>query len=1393
MPPSYPQRDKTWLSLPAGKTIILLAIGLSLSLFSLFSNTREDSLHAQEADQAEVKDNKADATNKIPAEQLEFFENHIRPVLVESCYACHESGGSAEGGLLLDFREALIKGGDSGPLFNFKEPEQSLLIKVLKHEVEGMEMPQGEDQLSDESIAQFTTWIKMGAPDPREAPEDAEEVIAGSWEETFKERQQWWSFQPIASPEVPQIEGTNSDHPVDLFIQRKLNEQNLKPAPPADKRTLIRRLSFVLTGLPPTPEEIDYFLNDESPNAYEKLVEGYLNSQRFGERWARHWMDWVRYSDSHGSEGDPAIPYAYRYRDYLIRALNADIPYDQLVKEHIAGDLLSNPRVDAKSGINESAIGPAHWRMVFHGFAPTDALEEKVRFTDDQINVYSKAFLGLTVSCARCHNHKFDAISQADFYALYGILDSTRPATKDVNLPEVQTKFQPELTELKHQIKDKLASAWQAESSQIATRLVESDDSLIQSIKNTKDRRELLHVWKQLSESSDPEAFQKAWNDIEVSWKSEQNHLERHRDREYYQHWKLAEDGDFNQWHQEGNGLTEQPAAAGEFSISPVGDGIVTGIYPAGVYSHGLSDKHRAVLSSPRFHLDDDYRVWFRTVGDQNALNRYSVQHYPRSGTVYPVHRINNENWDWSQFDLKYWNGDDIHLEVTTSEDQAILTSGNNRSWFGLREVVVFRTGTEVPPSFDLEYLSPLIAEIDENGATSSAEIAGAIQKATQTAIANWQSGQMTDAQALFLNQVVDSGLLSNSATNDKLKGLLDNYRTMEKQVPLPTRAPGLMEADIVNQPLMVRGNHKQLNQEIPRRFLDAVDPTPYADNASGRLELAEDTVRADNPFTSRVIVNRLWHYLFGAGLVRTPDNLGQLGEPPTHPELLDFLATRFTNEGWSLKRTIRFLVTSGTFKRSITASDLALENDPDNYYWSHAKLRRLEAEAIRDSLLAVSGQLDLKMYGPGYKPNGDSHQRSVYGLIKRNSLDKFLATFDAPTPFATKGNRDETNVPGQSLTLMNDPSLSKNAANWIKLIKTEYPELSPEAQIQLMFEQALGRLPSEKEMMHSREFLSELDSRYQVLHSEFEELANRQQQVEEQIESILAPVRMRLLPGELSDELIANLPLPIAHWKFDEHADDELSGIKGTLNGTARIEDGALILDGKGYVSTEPVPTQVDAKTFEAWVQLDNLEQRGSGVMTLQRQDGILFDSIVLGEIRPQHWLAGSNNHARSAEFKGYAEEVAISEPVHLAISYDEQGKITGYRNGKPYGETIQKAPLLPFAADGSNFLFGLRHSPAASNRYLKGRIYEARFYDRALSPAEIEASSHSLGLFVSPALVRAELTSAQQTELSKYETSLSNILSQQKSLGQQPADEQAWIDFGHALFNLKNFIYYE
>ena len=435
-------------------------------------------------------------------EQVEFFEKNIRPALAEHCYECHNSSDKAKGGLALDWRGGLAKASASGPVIVAGKPDESLLLRAIRHEDKELKMPKDGPKLSSLVIGNFETWIMMGAPDPRsKQPSKADIAKATSWETTRERRKQWWSFQPIRSPALPKVNGEWAQTDIDRFIQAASEAEGLSPAGNAEPHALIRRLSFVLTGLPPTPEETAAFVQvaeGDRRAAIVNAVERLLASPHFGERWARHWMDWVRYAESLGSEGDPAIPNANQYRNYLIRALNADVPYDQLLREHIAGDLLAKPRLNMKLGLNESAIGPAHYRFVLQGFAPTDALDELVRTTENQIDVVSKAFLGLTVSCARCHNHKFDPISQEDYHAFYSIMTSCRPAMVNIDTSARQETNRAKLAELKPRIRAALAEKWLAETGTISEQILQPSAEWKKAIEDAKDFRNPLHAWNRL-------------------------------------------------------------------------------------------------------------------------------------------------------------------------------------------------------------------------------------------------------------------------------------------------------------------------------------------------------------------------------------------------------------------------------------------------------------------------------------------------------------------------------------------------------------------------------------------------------------------------------------------------------------------------------------------------------------------------------------------------------------------------------------------------------------------------------------------------------------------------------------------------------------------------------
>jgi len=1331
-----------------------------------------------------------EAAEPIPAAHLEFFETRIRPVLVEQCYACHNSSKTAKGGLALDDRASIVKGGANGPIVVPGKPEKSLLLRVLRHEVEGQAMPKNGPKLDKKVIGDFEKWIALGVPDPRDKPPTAEELgRATSWATTLEARKKWWSFQPVGDP-APPAESDWAKHPIDRFIAAKLGQNKLEPNAPADAATLVRRLYFALVGLPPTPAESEAWTAKlKSAGGYGALVEHLLASPHFGERWARHWMDWTRYADSHGSEGDPDIAGGWRYRDYLIRALNADVSYDRLVREHVAGDLLKDPRIDKKAGINESAIGTAHWRMVFHGYAPTDALEEKVRFIDDEINTFSKAFLGLTVSCARCHDHKFDAIGQKDYTALFGVLASNRPGRIAIDSPEVLDHNRDKLAALKPKIREAVAQAWLASAGDLKKRLLADDGPW-----NTADKpTALLNPLFQMRRAAKGEAeFAAVWRRLVLSGKEDFDAREEFRARASAQRWDLSERAEYAKWFKQGMGLPAKPSAAGEFAIEVAGDQAISGLYPAGVYSHSLSSKHAARLESPYAKLDGQYDLWIRAFGGGGASLRPVVQDYPRDGTVFPVVKLGTD-WHWQKIDLSYWTGDEFHIELAHAMDAPLMVGNSARSQFGIREAALVKKGEKGPPLETREFLDPVFDAAKASPPTSLAHVADAYSRAITAAVEAWQAGSLTDSQAALLAKCIGQGLLTNRlAELTAAKTLIDEYRKLEAEIAVPTRVPGLLEGNVRNQALMERGDHKRLKAEVPRRFLEAIDATPYKDGDSGRLQLAEDLLSDKNPLTRRVIVNRLWHHLFGTGIVPSPDNFGRLGLEPTHPELLDYLASRFREKGWSIKDTLRFIMLSKTWQQASKPSPAALQLDPDNRLWSHAAVRRLEAEAIRDSLLAVSGSLAPELYGP--PTDGNSARRSVYVRIQRTALDPFLRAFDFPEPFSTTGRRDITNVPAQALTHMNDPRVAALASAWAGQIRADPKLKSDDERVARMVQAALGRAATAAEIAKFRAYLAELKSGYLKQSAQLAALRKQLDAEQSVVRGLVDPVRARLLKeaGEKPNVDLKAVPAPIGRWDFTKDMKDGIGTSHGEAQNGTSIKDGGLKVGGQAHAITAPLAKNLREKTLEAWIQLDSLEQAGGAAMTVQTKDGGVFDAIVFGEKDAGQWMAGSNGFVRTRSFNAPKETEAVGRIVHFAITYGADGTITGYRDGAPYGKPYKNTGPIEFKAGEALVGFGIRHSPAGGNKILAGKIVCARLYDKALSADEVKASARSAPYAIPLSKIIEALKPAERGIVEKAKERIAALEAEIAALGPLPAtdDRAAWTDVAKAIFSFREFI---
>jgi cytochrome c553 len=693
---------------------------------------------------------------QLTRQQTDYFENKIRPLFVSKCYKCHsQEAPKLKGGLSLESREGWAKGGDNGPSIVPGDPEKSMLITAVRYKDPDLQMPPKGEKLSDEQIATLENWVKMGAPDPRTGTVVAVKKNAP---------RDHWAFKPVSKAPVPEVPETNwVQTPVDAFILAKLKENGMKPSPPADKRTLIRRATFDLTGLPPTQQELKDFLADNSPGAFAKVVDRLLASPHYGERWGRYWLDTARYSDTKGDvkkmQEDPRYPYAWTYRDYVVRSFNEDKPYSRFIVEQIAADKVLANQPDKR---NLAAMG---FLTVGERFN-----ENQNDIINDRIDVVTKGFLGLTVTCARCHDHKFDPIPTKDYYSLHGIFAS---------------------------------------------------------------------------------------------------------------------------------------------SVEP--------------------------------------------------------QREPVIGTVDTL----------SPEYIDYYN------KVSGLEKKITTLTGQRRGARG----------------------TPRLKEIQ--------------QQLVQL------RGQLTELD------------MNNPAAPVRAMVLHDR--------PNPS-----------DSPVFIRGEAENKGDVVPRQFLSILsgpNRTAYR-SGSGRLELANSIANRNNPLTARVIVNRIWMHHFDAGIVTTPDDFGNQSAAPSHPELLDYLAARFMDEGWSIKKMHRLIMLSSVYQESSENNPRFAQSDPHNRLLWRANIRRMEFEEVRDSLLAIGGKLDETIGGRpvilGAYPY--STRRTVYGYIDRRDLPELYNQFDFANPDVTTGRRYETIVPQQSLFLMNSPLVMEQAKNLVSLPEFQSKE-SDQDRVKVLYE----------------------------------------------------------------------------------------------------------------------------------------------------------------------------------------------------------------------------------------------------------------------------------------------------------------------------------------------------
>jgi hypothetical protein len=874
----------------------------------------------------------------IPPDQLEFFDKKVKPVLVDKCYKCHSAeAGKSKGGLLMDSREAIRKGGDTGPSVVPGDVSKSLLITAISYKDSDLQMPPKGEKLSDQEIATLTEWVKMGAPDPREAPK-------GKLSGLTDKAKHHWAYQPVTKPAIPAVKNRAwCVTPVDSFILEKIEAKGMTPsvgllndATGAGKETLLRRATYDLIGMPPTLKEIEDFMSDTSPYAFVKVVDRLLASPHYGERWARFWLDTARYSDTTGDRAnnmmtDYRFPYAWTYRDYVVRAFNQDKPYDRFIMEQLAADRLT----DLKDQRDLTALG--FITVGKRGGNMNDII-------DDRIDTVSKGFLAMTVACSRCHDHMFDPIPTKDYYALHGVFSSIE-----------EPKEPPIITQA-----SKTAAA---------------------------DFQQKLAV------------------------------LEQDNRDNYY---KVASENNFSFRKQAGSYLKA------------------------------------AVLGGRNASAED--LLLAGKIRETEKLNRDTTQSVNRvmnkDAIVAPLRRFKDGNW--SALDFKKLN-------------PVVAAAFQGKTPQSLDEVTEIYGKIFNQVQAEASKYEKALAAATESDAVLPTMEPGMVEL-VQLPLSMQPSHLLTMDAIRAESNGWPQGLRNRGFTYARINALLLTHEGADQRA--------MVVQDLAkpkDSPVFIRGQAGVPGDLVPRSFLEVLSGgkrTPFK-QGSGRLELAQAIASKNNPLTARVMVNRVWLHHFGEAFVRTPDDLGTQSEKPTHPELLDYLSSYFMEQGWSLKKLHRLIMLSKVYQLSSYTNPAFEVIDPDNRLLWRANVRRLDFEAMRDSLLVMSGKLDAAVGGQPVNLTEEpySYRRSIYGYIDRGNLPELMAHFDFSNPEAPNSKRTATIVPQQALFLMNSP-MAIDVARSIMKQPGVTRSTTPRDVIFAIYRTVLGRVPKARELEFAYEFI---------------------------------------------------------------------------------------------------------------------------------------------------------------------------------------------------------------------------------------------------------------------------------------------------------------------------------
>lgn len=918
------------------RQVVRLVLPIVFSIIQVLSSTS----HAAAQTGAVVR---PEARKEAESAGQEFFEKRIRPVLAQSCYSCHSvTAKRMDGDLVVDSRAALLKGGKHGPAIVPGDPDHSLLVTLFRPVANGAAPGHsGVGSLAPRALADLSEWVRQGARWPAETHVGP----ASDNRAADRAKRSHWAWQPVRRPKLPAVRDIQWPKTgIDRFLLAKLESNGVKPNSPADRRTLIRRAYFDMIGLPPTMDEVQAFVMDTAPNAWDKVVDRLLANPHYGERWGRYWLDVARYGEDQAHSFQPRLyPQGFRYRDWVAHALNADMPYDRFVKEQIAADLLNEPdQHEQLPALGFFATGP-----VYYG-------DEKMYDQyDDRIDTLSRGFLGLTAACARCHDHKFDPITQKDYYGLAGIFASTNY----VEVPFEKTGAGP-----------------------------------------GGDRQKTIDA--------------------------KQNEVDR---------------------------FVNEQAEGLRRRLAPQIANYLTAVWK-------LQNRRKAAPGTP-------------------------LEGFAASEKLYAV-----EIERWEQFLSRDGEEEEKKAEATAfasanawrtlvkSQDQKKDLSASSDA------LAAVRKASQAVQDQAMELIGRHDAKVQNK--PGAAALTGAENRVVERLVGG--EGVLT-----IPRDRLDSVLVGDD------KGRLAELTRELERLKMGPFIHALADAQKAqNVKVLLRGNQNSPGDEAPRRFFAILshDDTAFT-KGSGRLELAEAIASRSNPLTARVMVNRLWQHHFGRGLVRTTSNFGLLGEPPTHPELLDYLASRFMEQNWSVKAVHREILLSSAYRMSSRAAGRGQEIDPDDRLLWRMLRQRLDIEAWRDTMLAVTGKLDLTIGGPSVSlSDTNNNRRTFYASVSRHDLDALLRLFDFPDPNVTSDNRMNTTVPLQQLFVLNGEFMVQQAKSFAAMLNA-IPGATNSSRIRRAYQLAYNRAPSDRELALALAFVGDARGPITVAHQTPESRLTRWEQ----------------------------------------------------------------------------------------------------------------------------------------------------------------------------------------------------------------------------------------------------------------------------------------------------------